>query len=339
LGDVSKRLSDFGDKFLTKVQERAYDTIVPVERKGFALFAIMKKQMRKNESIILDEKIALKETMSDEQIKGKKILVFDDTVSHGWRIKKTAKELLERGASYVETLAFIVNESCPVHLRPSLNIYFLVNEDEYEKSCIEITKILLLEGRPLDIDHLVVNFWIKPEKKEALLEQIKEMGYIFEIESIANRIGIKIITIDQPDFFDLNTIAQPPIAMKEGVSKVRLWIHPDGHIYCVPLTFPYVLCDETFEIDNCVGRNAWGRPFCKIFSKEFQKAYLKSCSHCVRFHTTEELGYQFFKSLRSNGFEFKVFGCTYEYLQLLYADRTNILSNFITGRINSLRAI
>jgi len=315
------------------ILSKDYDGIVPIERRGFALLNLIK-----NELPTLSQLLVSAESLCPSQIEGKRLVVFDDTVRRGKKLNDVVNNLRERGAK-VDTVVFVVHQLCPKENRPrkpKFDKYYNVNEEKYVSLNRDIIELLLLAGRPLDIDHLEIRLMMDPAQMSPFLDLIKLLGYVYEIPSIANQNGIRLYTLDEPIFFILEIAKPPPMVRKEGVTKIRFWLQPTGETFCVPMTYPIIVCDRSFSVETCKVKVVWERPFCKEFKDEFDPNNLRTCRDCIIFHLHESLGYNFFKALSEHNFKISLLDAGFESLRLRYKDKHERLSNFIKERIQSL---
>jgi hypothetical protein len=309
------------------------DGIAPIARRGFALLNLLKDDLP-----LLNDLLINAESLCPEQAKNKYILVFDDTVKSGRKLNEVAKMLRNKGAN-VEKVVFVVHQACPPEnrpVKPKFDKYYDVDNEKYIELSRGIIELLLLAGRPLDIDHLEIRLKLSNETVVSFVDLLRSIGHFYDVPSIANENGVKVCTLDEPSFFNLENVTSPAIVRKEGVTKIRFWIQPSGEIFCVPMTYPIIACDKSFSTKDCEAKETWGKAFCKEFKDQYDSVNLRTCSDCVTFHLHESLGYAFFKVLNERKTGILLVDAGFQSLKIMYKDQSEKLSSFIKERIHSL---
>lgn len=252
-------------------------------------------------------------------LRGKKVLLFDDTITAGSELKVMKEALIKLGAK-VETMVFAVLDSCPKEKKPT---YFLkeVNFNEYQELTHCISEALKDQGPLLDTDHIQVEGKISPPDTTCsqIRDTIKSLGDVYTGSSLSSgcQFGLR-----DPNFCRKDSLKIPFITEDVCIWELRIKYSYGGKIKIIPLTFPVL----DFEHSSC--NKTVESPFCEDYGVLFEGSDdLKKllCCFCVIYNSSDVLLQSFFKAwkklLKKQGLEFILLNVVYEDAKTIFNDQ------------------
>lgn len=170
--------------------------------------------------------------VSKEELKNNYIAFIDDSVQHGVYSNYIKKQLKSETDDVVtQTFALLTPKTFISDnkklIDKEVNACLKLSDFEFTKFTGEITNFLLQQGKTQDTDHIPLNILIGGDNKflfEEFLYFLFELGNVFIIPSPAEENGIVTITLDEPNFFNLDNLELPfEVDFKNGVKKIRFY--------------------------------------------------------------------------------------------------------------------
>lgn len=201
------------------------------------------------------------ELMPDVEISTKYVALVDDSRQHGRTLYKARKYLEDRGAS-VHTFAFVGREPFSSQKGEpqdrETNVCLELADNDFTTACAELTDHLLMQGRTQDTDHFAVFLALRGEKRPVRLKEFLEflgkLGAVFVIPSPAEANGFVTITLDCPNFAELEVVVGGlPIVLilQDGVMKFRFYYDIQNDTAgCLALTMPKVILNIHTYFEN-----------------------------------------------------------------------------------------
>lgn len=242
-------------EFAQEICETRPDILALLERRGQLWFTELVHSLSGHEGIVCNFQAL--ELTPDVEISGKYIALVDDSKQHGYKLYEKRKYLEDRGAT-VRTFAFVGREPfIPINPAPqdqTTRVWMNLAGHEFTTACAELTEHLLLRGRTQDTDHFAIFLAFSGRKGpvglKEFLEFLSELGTVFVVPSVAEENGIITITLDCPNFINLDIeMAELPIVLnfQDGVTKFRFYYDLGTDSFSVlGLTMP----EATFNIDT-----------------------------------------------------------------------------------------
>lgn len=305
---------------------RKFDLVVSLERSGYRLLQMMEKECFDFE---LNHYPSRSIHLLD--LKDKKLLLFDDVIATGHRLKEMANILRKKGA-YVSTAVFAVLDTCLPEYRATYCCKEVGLKD-YEDISNAISDYVATLDMPVETDHIQVFGSVEPNiSYEALKKSLQSLGKIYEGLSLPEgyQLGLRYPTFPLPDYINL-----PHIAKDVFTHKIRIKYKEKGDTLVLPLSFPILqegegACDGQMTIE-----------FCKKYASIFENVPHGSmllCCYCVIYNSTRELLIDFFKRWKTildrEGCSFKLRKVTYEDARLIFNDES--LESDIERNINQI---
>lgn len=287
-------IKSFKTNFKELIRKEKFDLIITHKGKGTNFYNFL------NNDLGIEHKSDM--FIQEEDIKGNKILFFDDAVRTGKTIKKSIKKILNNKPSKLTVACLLVTSD-------SLE---KINKDDIKKYDFRLLGLVvpsklydliyrriffsligkmdyILEGHPefvLDLK-LINDFNFKTISKIIKSKIITEKDDIFEVPFLENHDGISKYTIH----FDENPLKFiPPIKTEIFMSKIRMWVYFNDEnkirINIKPIVHPQFKedikkCSESYD-------------FCLKKKKVNDD---RICQKCVTYKYCQELGDFFYKKL------------------------------------------
>lgn len=311
--------------FLKPLVDR-FDFVVSVERSGYRLLQILEGQCY---NFKLNHYPSRAVHLLD--LEGKRILLFDDTSTSGHRLKEMAEVLMNKGA-YVDTVTYVILNTCPLDYRPT---YFgkEVGLKEYEEISKTISDYMNLLDVPVETDHIQVNGYIEPKiSNETLERSLKELGDVYEREDLTAgyQLGLRHPVFSRPESLKL-----PYITKDIFTHKLRIKYKKIGDIQVIPLSFPILQegggdCKVPPTIEFC-------KKYASVF-EDIPHGKMLQCCYCIIYNSTRDLLTAFFEvwkqALAKEEYSFKLKRVTYEDARLIFNDES--LEKNIEEEINRI---
>jgi hypothetical protein len=266
------RIEETEDKFLRFVneyllEERKYDVLLPLARKGRAIF----EHLKGSHSITCPCEYDIRPELAN-----KRICVFDDAVKKGKQIYKALIRLIEAGIpkENITLVTYLVNKTSYFDdgNETRKKIIELLGKDivfcrslidlEFRREVSDILMYVGSFGSMIDADHLVVTI----ELSQALLgkeimKTLKDLKIGKILEPGANlqylHPGKKKITIDQVDYSAVTGEMPPENVSEIEQCKIRMIWDYDRSTFLTnrftltPIVNPVISCDK----EDCKNRN------------------------------------------------------------------------------------
>lgn len=241
-------------------------------------------------------------------LENRHIGIFDDVVRHGTQLEIISQRLQKRsnGKAYVYPIA-LFGPKDDKDLSPGIEYKEYIDEKRRTQVIANITNYLLSKGKPLDIDHPLIQVKLKLNGQKFDYEEfsryLSTLGNVFSIPTLP-RHEYTMITLDSPLFFDiLNNKKNPPLIEREGVVKIRFYINKDdGTWYVVPIVYPKALINLEKYASSCEGVRGYKVPFCKIlpdYESLDKKTKVKCCYKCITLNLALTLIQKFLEKFES----------------------------------------
>jgi hypothetical protein len=238
---IEKGLDD-----LLKVVERRGDCIIPIARRGIrVLERSPRSQMLFDEGMVLFYDVA---KLHSRELKNKRIILFDEGVNTGDTLNSKKQNLqrfsIANGLNFkISTAALLVNRDA----RNSPDYYpknLLLNSDLYDYRSQELHYKILSDGKPLDVDHLILKIKLSEKSISNFMSVLQESYNVKELSHSGVYEGVLMFTMDfslqdtKNIFpFDIPNIKGFPKLFDVGPKKIRFFIK-DNHVYIVPIIYP-----------------------------------------------------------------------------------------------------
>ena len=226
------------------LEEEQFDYIIPVERKGTAVLRALMQEIEEPRLKWDWRKVlshAAIDFSSHVDLKGKKVLLFDELVHHGDTLKKAKETIESRCPTSVMTAGFAVYEKCKK--LPDMWFYGSLDGKAYEVLRDDIVEMLQRYGSLLlDTEHLELKIKVKCGLDEffAALAQAGS-GKTYAFTSGADRINL---TITNPRILSeerLRACLPSKSSMDEVVQKCRILESPyPSEFSILPICYPNI---------------------------------------------------------------------------------------------------
>jgi len=234
--------------FVAKIEEWQPDYFVPVARKSCKLLKALNLPKERNKVFYH----YYFEFNSDLDLRGKKIAIIDDSchgraslASNRIFFKKRSKNLAD-----IKTFAFVGLGLKPSEgefsYDPDVIVHHSFSPSLYKEYLILQDEFLLMQGIPLDLDHLTLQFEMPVDNGEinTFLCELRHYGYLYHIDYHELPPSLMKFTLDQPYLDEMKHIDLRSAIRIEGVRKIRFFLNKKlAKLYCVPMVFP-ALPDE-----------------------------------------------------------------------------------------------
>ena len=246
---------------LLKVVERRGDIIIPIARRGIrVLERSPRSQMLFDEGMVLFYDVA---KLHSGELKNKRIILFDEGVNTGDTLNSKKQNLqrfsIANGLKFkISTAALLVNHDArnrPDYYPKNL----LLNSDLYDYRSQELHYKILSDGKPLDVDHLILKIKLSEKSILNFISVLQESYNAKELSHSGVYEGVLMFTIDfslqdtKNIFpFDIPNIKGFPKLFDEGPKKIRFFIK-DNHVYIVPIIYPAMeITEDILKLkENC----------------------------------------------------------------------------------------
>jgi hypoxanthine phosphoribosyltransferase len=309
-------------EYLTKIlSSDSYDIVVCNERRGLVLFI---DSMLKKHNIPFYSQKALDTIL----VKGKNVLVFDDSINSGQSVKRIANELESKGASKIKIAAYVKQKNCKIE---TLEPKYLVDKDGYEKIKEAISSHIEERLIPPDTDHIYV---IGHLSKNVTIESIKsifcELGETYthrketedNIEQSYDGIKLTKFGIYANDILNWKNLNLPPYVTDMPSWKIR--INCQDQLFCIiPIAFP--------ELDNTTNLETHDFKLClckNYYNENWRKSHddaeaLLTC-YCIIINSQLYLLQKFLKQLNE---KLKAFDSMFILDDVNYSDAKNLFGD------------
>lgn len=246
-------------EYLQDIFDTRPDILALLERRGERGFAAFAEVPPGHRTLICGFQAL--ELMPDADINRQYIALADDSKQHGHTLH-TKRGYLEARGARVRTFAFMGCEPSPLEKAqtqdPETQIYLKLADSDFTTACAELTDHLLMQGRTQDTDHFTVSLALSgkgsPAGLKEFLELLGELGTVFIVPSPAEENGIITITLDRPDFLQVEAkVGGLPIVLvfQDGVVKFRFYYHiQDNTFSCLALPMPKATLNIQTYFDN-----------------------------------------------------------------------------------------
>lgn len=259
----------------TELKAPGFDHVVVVDRKGAKLLEwldVFPAQSDFYRKLRYPDAFKwIPESLLRERLEGSRVAILDDMVQHG-SIFRDQREFFESKGAEVNTYSLIRRKSYyenGITRDPFVNVCLDLSDSDFMQLTSEISSFFQAQGLPLDVDHLVMR--IEPSKGLKELDQVVEylslLGKIYFLPSTegSDMNESAIITVDDPEFFDVSGVDLPEGTKGEGVCKLRFYFHPSkGYFYIVPIVFPKVSFATEEQTKRGFGDESSCAPFCNV---------------------------------------------------------------------------
>ena len=253
-----------GLEYLSSIIEEKADLVIPTARKGVQVLELLPNSRR----LFLENKVLFFEAIEycREDIKDKRIILFDDSVNSGNTLNLLEKKLKKYSIKHnlgienkISTMALLVNREARYYPKYYPD-WLLVDNRTYDVIFQELNYILLSSGKPMDIDHLVIKLKLKEKNSTEIKDILKKEFFAEELDHSNQFNELSLFTIDYRNSFLIKNIEGCPRLFNEGPRKLRLYI-TNNVIYIVPIIYPAMeICEQTRI-------NYKGCPIYSIFGK------------------------------------------------------------------------
>jgi len=284
-------------QFIKEIEQWKPDYYVPVARKSCKLLKSL--NLPTDSSRIFYRKYF--EFNADLDIQGKKIAVIDDSCHHRATLASHRKFFEEKGAQ-VKTFAF-----AGLNLRASrgefsydekAKVLHGFTRADYNEYLLQQDEFLQIQGIPLDIDHLVLQFELPIDNGqiETLLTRLQNYGYVYQIDQGRLPPFLMKFTLDQPYFDESKYLPIDSELNIEGVRKIRFFVNKRlSKLYAIPMIFPALSSKFCFP-HKCPLK----KPIIcihKLFNlpSKSKKISETMCFHCLSLNLSAALAKSFFR--------------------------------------------
>lgn len=249
------------------------DYIVPIARRGIRTLQLSpkSKELFNDDRIIYIE--ALKLHAHEDSLKNKRIILFDESIGTGKTIKNYKKDLeafskINKLNLKIKTSSLLIRNNSKYRPRYYLQD-FLLTYDEYEYFSNKLIEEIFALGKPLDVDHLILDIALDRKYYNDFVITIlnkfkgKELWHSKFIKNL------RLFTIDLKNNFKMPFIDSPALILDEGPKKIRIYLRSDG-FSIIPIIYPAMQISDTIlnKVSIC--------PFLKILE---QNSPCKILSH------------------------------------------------------------
>ncbi len=232
------------------------DWIIAVHRKGarfFEALALIPNEYR--DKVLYSSAFHwLTEGKLHSGLRGKKILIFDETIQRGRTLSKLRKFFESYGAQ-VRTIVLVRRRRCMDE--GTLQDFKVIscvdlNDRDFAYMVARMLEMITLHSIPLDTDHF--RFELKlgemPVQIHDLEEILASIGPIYFLPSPVNGNELSCYTVEQIDLFDWEKLRLPTWIRKEGVCKIRIYYDPKSKtLHIIPVIFPEAELDSKRALD------------------------------------------------------------------------------------------
>ncbi len=274
------------ERFVRSLQiDSNYDYVAAIERKGVALIRHLFARFGKENlacaktPLITDEGLR---HMPNNMLRGKRVLLFDDTAYTGHLLNQRQHYLLTRGAEKADTACLYQYHGS--WIEPTWVLYRDLSLADFEMFREELVDyISQSDFFLLDSEHIPVRLrtHLSAEDFVELLRQIDDV-LVIPRPSELNR---RYLTIQEPQFFDLSSLEfHPGTDCDNIVFKLRA-IVSDGAASLVPMVYPAIPINARPE--NCPLRRE--EPEACVCSIYDEPDHTDSIFHCQALYASTKL--------------------------------------------------
>lgn len=318
---LQKKLNKFVASTLTT---EAFDFVIPIMRKGLFLLDNALSGKDRTFQVLLLEPDENK-LSSDVDLKGKKILIIDDSSRSGGTIHRAKEGIIKNNTAEeinIRTAVFMKSKSCAEKID-----YFAAEFDDDNGSDLYgalSTYFDSLSPR-LDPDHLVIrgrlDIGVNYPDQRAILSilerELNKFGEYYEQTdsscSLWHRAKFSVVDLKSKDF-DLKNFSS--FWKEEGVFKARFCLEPDWILYVLPIFCPEIIPPLLSSEKNC--SSSLNSKFCKWSGSSSDSL----CRDCISYNLTKIFAERFIvdlnKNLKPYGISFNILDVNWPEIQLRY---------------------
>ncbi len=279
-------------EFLKAAVKDNCDYVVAIARKGARLLHQVLKQNDMPATALIP--LPVLGHVPGTEFQGKKVLLFDDTVSTGTRIVETARRLQELGAR-VTPCALLLSADEPTLLDARQGVFWkILHRDEYAEEEAAIALSLAALCPPFEPGRTVIQMDTENFDLHACYGWLQSAGILFALPSTARVFGRRLLTVSNPTFFSSKNVLVPSFVSESAACKIRVYVDVGGCLSIVPIIFPEITHPTPEQVASCKGRREWGMPFCeRLPSSWYGGNQPEQCLECSDFHGSVRLGAAF----------------------------------------------
>lgn len=308
--------------FLGKIfAKNKYDLIVTIEKTGHRLFYLAMEN-----GLVCNIPIFTSLGVREENLKNKKILLFDDRINSGKTILKVKENLLNMGANDVETAVYAADENSTENINYFHQILNDNNKHEYRESVSEITENL---PYPYYTDHLFIGGIIEGDtfSTNVFKQSLDGLGRAYEVKykhKKNDNFPVKI-SLEDLTFFDIESMSTDEYDLKKDIWKLRFHLTNSGDITITPFALPEILQKKSYpklhsSFKYCLCKNHQKNPI--ILRSPTPEWTL--CSYCLVFNFDVLMLTYFLEKWKDNlsklGLKFVITSFTNEHNENIFKD-------------------
>jgi hypothetical protein len=291
-GDIVKKLKNLVDG----INRANYDYIVTTSGKSLWLLRLAPLHSDAWSRLVIVDK---PEYIARDELKGKRILVFQDSVRTGTALASLIEEMNRQGAVKVDTCALLVHHSCQPDLIPRWYVPELMGllDDDYELIKQDLQEMVRRRVLPLEADRVIFKLSYEGTIFPVLSNSLTQFGQVVYLtESVSPENGANFLDLLKPVFS--GQVVAPSWISKEGEERIRIYVmEEDGVVYFAPMMSHYAPAALRLPGVDCVGSENWSRPFCTLNQNCMGLQSPSRCSDCSMFNMSLELGSLFIHEL------------------------------------------
>lgn len=262
---IHKRRFQFQNFVYGHIEEFCPDYVVLVDRKGRLFDSLSLIPPDLADKVIYPS--ALKWMSDEKMLKGKRLIVLEESIQRGRNLRRI-RECLESYGAEVRSLTLVRRRSLFENgelVEPTAITCLDLTDEEFAYATSQISSVLQSDVICLDVDHFpTCQIRLKSTVPlEIIATALGTLGRLFILPTPAPGMMVGCFTVDLPNFFDWSKLRLPPSITEEGVIKLRIYYdyrQSTPSLYIVPVVFPQAL----FTVDDILrvaqsGDEVWSR--------------------------------------------------------------------------------
>jgi excisionase family DNA binding protein len=272
--------------------------VVVVDRRGAGMFSLLgpwKHEWGKT----LWRTMALgwmSERELESLFKGKTVLLFDEMIRHGRQMSQWRERLESVGAQVFSAALIRSHEQFETGELQDFEVIVAedLRADAFARRAADVSRMLRLVPRPLDVDHLVIRRALSADwDRDHFLQELSRIGTAYTVQEPEPGSPALALSLDRPNFFDTSRVPLPEglKARWDGPCKIRFYVYQElKECHCCFIAFPSISGTRDawlHVISNRLG-SSWSPTPHDSFENAVERAYTE-----VTFAVSAELLRQF----------------------------------------------
>lgn len=262
---IQRRRTQFQAFVHGQTEQFRPDYLVLVDRKGRLFDSLSLIPPHLADKVLYPS--ALHWMSDDDALRGKRIIVLEESIQRGRNLRRIRESLESHGAE-VLSLTLIRRRSLFESgelVEPTAVTCLDLSDQEFAHATAQISAVLQSDVICLDVDHFpACQIRLKSvATREAVATALGSLGRLFLLPTPSPGLRVDCFTVDAPNFFDWSKLRLPRSVTEEGVLKLRVYHDYRTEtpvLYIVPVVFPEASFtkDEVSLIAQS-GDEAWSR--------------------------------------------------------------------------------